>query len=662
MRLLKVDAPELELVEFFGDRIPPYAILSHTWSEDEVLYQDLQSGHYRHKLGYIKIRYACDQARRDDLDWCWVDTCCIDKSSSAELSEAINSMFNWYKRARVCYAYLADVRVHGSQSVQAGELPEGHSSSLDADQAEHQRGFKVSTKGKEKPTDNELADETLAMSEWTNCSPHSVVRKAIHGSRWFERGWTLQELIAPHFLSFYDASWCHLGDRDLDLLDLVFNRTGLSSTVLGNPEVLRDIPIAHRMSWMAHRKTTRKEDIAYCMLGLFCVNMPLLYGEEDMAFIRLQEELARRFDDQSLFVFHTDSFQHYARSLLAASPEDFAGCIDLEKSDALEPAFIPEPYRLTSDGLHISLPLIQALPPNRATLIEIALLNLQSSGSLIGLALYRDPTSARTNVRYITRETTIFDMHGIVPVPSLGTGVVSIPLEIAITAKRQAVVIRQALFIRPAHRRHFKTWLRYDLAFQYEFASLGCVLRDTVAMQRKKRPPHMISLNDSSSAPSEVDVFHFSLAEVANVTITVAFASRQLDWNPLSVPDVRGALLVTETRIPTSEQQQLALDLLGSFMDQKDMSRGFLDNVNDEGDRVQATKARHIASAHLEGYGDLELWHEPRFEDWVVDQSLVTLQFKRCGSTDKNNVNRGLLSDGTREYYRSVRDRFSGNE
>ena len=109
MRLLNVNARELELVEFFGDQIPPYAILSHAWGNDEVTFQDLQRGHYEHKEGVQKIHLTRQQAKRDGLSWCWVDTCCIDKSSSAELSEAINSMFNWYARAQVCYAYLADV-------------------------------------------------------------------------------------------------------------------------------------------------------------------------------------------------------------------------------------------------------------------------------------------------------------------------------------------------------------------------------------------------------------------------------------------------------------------------------------------------------------------------------------------------------------------------
>jgi hypothetical protein len=86
------------------DPIPLYAILSHTWGLDteEVTFEDLTNGTGEEKPGYEKIRFCGVQARQDKLQYFWIDTCCIDKSSSAELAEAINSMFSWYQGAVKC--------------------------------------------------------------------------------------------------------------------------------------------------------------------------------------------------------------------------------------------------------------------------------------------------------------------------------------------------------------------------------------------------------------------------------------------------------------------------------------------------------------------------------------------------------------------------------
>lgn len=114
MRLLKAstvasEAQQLELVEFVGREVPGYAILSHTWGEDEVLYEDVATLSARKRKAFPKVKYAAEQTRKDGLDFIWIDTCCINKSSSAELQEAINSMYRWYQGARVCYVYLEDV-------------------------------------------------------------------------------------------------------------------------------------------------------------------------------------------------------------------------------------------------------------------------------------------------------------------------------------------------------------------------------------------------------------------------------------------------------------------------------------------------------------------------------------------------------------------------
>jgi hypothetical protein len=109
MRLLNTSSLELE--EFWDNDIPLYAILSHTWEKDEVSFQDIQGGTAKNKAGYAKILASCNQATRSRLEYIWIDTCCIDKSSSAELTEAINSMYRWYKNAYVCGEYLSDVSV-----------------------------------------------------------------------------------------------------------------------------------------------------------------------------------------------------------------------------------------------------------------------------------------------------------------------------------------------------------------------------------------------------------------------------------------------------------------------------------------------------------------------------------------------------------------------
>lgn len=126
MRLL--DTSSFELREFWDNEIPLYAILSHTWEKEEVSFQDMQSSRATTKAGYAKILGSCKQATLDGLKYIWIDTCCIDKSSSAELTEAINLMYRWYKNAHVCYAYLSDVSFRWSKgllSQRVGGLREG---------------------------------------------------------------------------------------------------------------------------------------------------------------------------------------------------------------------------------------------------------------------------------------------------------------------------------------------------------------------------------------------------------------------------------------------------------------------------------------------------------------------------------------------------------
>lgn len=239
MRLLRfTDDGELSLTKDLIFNIPPYAILSHTWGEDgeEVTFQDLEGNTGKNKVGYAKIMVFGKQAAIDNLQYFWVDTCCIDKSSSAELTEAINSMFRWYREAAKCYVYLSDVSVPA-----LGE------------------------------------DDDL-------------FQPAFRQSRWFTRGWTLQELIAPKSVEFFSLEGTRIGDKR-SLEKEIHEITEIEV------EALRGVPlsqfsIANRMLWAAKRKTTREEDKAYCLLGIFDISMPLIYGEGRRALSRLEKEIS----------------------------------------------------------------------------------------------------------------------------------------------------------------------------------------------------------------------------------------------------------------------------------------------------------------------------------------------------------------------------------
>ena len=239
MRLINVRTLQLE--EYFGGDIPKYAILSHTWGKEEITFEEFGTALAEQKQGYQKIKSTCELAATQGYYYVWVDTCCIVKTSSAELSEAINSMCAWYQESSVCYVYLVDVDRSG----------------------------------------------------FTESFPRS---------RWFTRGWTLQELIAPDNVVFLDKDWNHLGTK-IDMRKEVSHCAGIKEHALISLDVARSMSIAERMSWASHRSTTRVEDRAYSLLGLFDVNMPLLYGEGVKAFVRLQEEILKTSTDQSIFAW-----------------------------------------------------------------------------------------------------------------------------------------------------------------------------------------------------------------------------------------------------------------------------------------------------------------------------------------------------------------------
>lgn len=246
MRLLNTQT--LGFQQFYDTELPKYIILSHRWGTDEATYQNFADQRYQDSAGYAKVINFCRFARERGYQWVWIDTCCIDKTSSAELTESINSMWNYYCEATECIAYLSDV--------QQGNLD-----------------WTLIR--------NRTADSTSEL--------HQSALLVFGASKWFTRGWTLQELLAPRILSFCSSDWKILGTKK-DLQKAISIITGIRHMYLqpSGPEAIRGASIAEIMSWASARVTQRTEDIAYCLLGLFGVNMPLLYGERHKAFLRLQ--------------------------------------------------------------------------------------------------------------------------------------------------------------------------------------------------------------------------------------------------------------------------------------------------------------------------------------------------------------------------------------
>jgi hypothetical protein len=619
MRLLNVNTHKLDLVEFFGDQIPLYAILSHTWGNDEVTFQDLQRGHYEHKLGFTKIRLTCQQAKQDGLSWCWVDTCCIDKSSSAELSEAINSMYNWYARAQVCYAYLADV----CSIVCLDPSPVTRSPSPPI------RGYGIASYEHTTNTNRPRYIETPARNVTKDV--------AFRDSRWFRRGWTLQELIAPRRLKFFGRSWEPLGERDAELLSAVTNLTGLSGVVVGNHRVLRDIPIAQRMSWMTHRRTTRKEDETYCLLGIFEANMPLLYGEEDMAFLRLQEELIKKFPDHSLLIFSDLSSDtsrlregldhtYNLRNPLAYSPQAYRGCSHVEVCKPHTIPFVLEPCHLTNFALHISLPLLR-MDTTRWTR-DLALLGYTVDGIPIALVLMRRQRQNAEDIWFVCHYD-MFDFlsQDVVEIPSVGTRVVAIPEELAVTAKREMVVIGRDFRFADSHLnpKSNDAWLRYDLALMYESGMPDLVPLHTITRQWKARTPHMIRVKDLLSFPRKVAAIAFSSVPT---TIIVAL-THHVPWG-----NIRGALLAAEGLHLESKEQLLGL---GTDLMKAKLKEPCADTLAGVGDSVT------LASIPLREDLSLVLQKDGYVGDRTLGQIRLTLRIQ-----DRSFESR-LFSDGFRE-------------
>ncbi|KAI1352208.1 HET-domain-containing protein [Xylaria sp. FL0043] len=290
------------LEEFTRLKIPEYAILSHTWEAgQEVTFQEYsREPRSSAKRGYWKIEQTCQQAICDGLDYVWVDTCCIDKSSSAELSEAINSMFNWYQRASVCYVYFVDL-----------------------------------------------------------CHPVGPDDLILQHCRWFTRAWTLQELIAPRHIKFYTRTWEYCFTKS-DASAQLSRIAGINMRILRHEIPLSAICVAQKMSWARSRQATRVEDIAYSLLGIFDINMPLLYGEEAKAFMRLQSEIIRSCPDLSILAWFDGTMPDentavdeeaagLFSTVLASSPGSFRGCHNFTK---LQNHSLPD-FSISNRGIHI---------------------------------------------------------------------------------------------------------------------------------------------------------------------------------------------------------------------------------------------------------------------------------------------------------------------
>ncbi|KAK2767571.1 hypothetical protein FQN54_003729 [Arachnomyces sp. PD_36] len=321
------DVPDSEL----GPKYPQnkYVTLSHRWgaAKDEVSYADInESRDFKSKKGYPKLKGFCDLAASQGYRYGWDDTCCINKVDLSELSEAISSMYRWYEECDLCIIYLEDV---------------------------------------------------------------GPGRKSMMESTWFDRGWTLQELIGPRKAAFYDYNWHLLGTKS-DLLEDLSTKTGIPIGILNHDVSLSSYSIAQRMSWAANRRTTKVEDRAYSLLGILDVNMPLIYGEREGGFKRLQQAIVQRYKDESIFAWSMKKGDTVT-GLYAPSPDFFAQCSDVISARG-SPGF-------TENNGEISFSL-KTIPHSMET--YYALLNCtrkSSPDSRIAIAISR--TSEKNDDEYI---------------------------------------------------------------------------------------------------------------------------------------------------------------------------------------------------------------------------------------------------------------------
>lgn len=317
MQMQLIRTSTLKLEEFFDSRTPEYVILSHTWGRNEISFQEFQNGALNDK-----ILNCCKQAQKDGFQYAWVDTCCIDKTSSSELSEAINSMYRWYQHSSICYTFLED-----------------------------------------------YSEPFPKRNWWARAEPDTeTLIQQLRPCRWYTRGWTLQEIIAPSCVQFYDTHWTYLGTR-MTLQRAISSIARIPLPVLNADRTPQEYNVAVRMSWASKRQTTRLEDEAYCLMGLFDVNMPMLYGEGRRAFQRLQEEILKRHEDYSLFVWIPKRWRPIPPFLATASSdfdedhlegyrfEELASLTGKEFGDS-DDIIVQPALSIRSRGLSIKLPFL----------------------------------------------------------------------------------------------------------------------------------------------------------------------------------------------------------------------------------------------------------------------------------------------------------------
>ncbi|KAE9370202.1 hypothetical protein N431DRAFT_426617 [Stipitochalara longipes BDJ] len=362
MRLLCLDneneSKGIKLEEYLH-AVPNYACLSHRWNgnaEYEVSYQDVKSNleGAQTKPGYPKIPNTLKQAaaEKESPKHVWIDTCCIDKSNGAEISEEINSMYRYYQECTVCVAYMDDVE---------------------------------------------------------NDDPYKE-GSSFRKSAWFERGWTLQELIAPPKVMFFAKDWSLIGDRN-KLAGLIEEITNIQQRVLKRSSKLFDLKrfsVATKMSWAANRQTTKVEDRAYSLLGIFEINMPTIYGEGERAFERLQKKILKLTDDQSIFAWGKDQMEIGEKSvfgMIATSPDHFSGSRDIASQDYDEGVLqkyggFPNPeYSLSNFGLKIQL-LVVPIPDLIDIHVAVLKCRYQQDNKAVVMFLGSQAKSTFAPVRY----------------------------------------------------------------------------------------------------------------------------------------------------------------------------------------------------------------------------------------------------------------------
>lgn len=340
MRLLRTS--DMTFVEVSSGKPQRYAILSHRWAstDEEISYQDLLAQRKKDTSGWHKVVDFCAVAREHKYNYCWIDTCCIDKTNNVELSEAINSMFKWYRKAGVCFAYLADVDIAALQPVSTRsqhalsdvkamsklDTPKEVTAPQRANASAYARSpwqwdavwqrhtpaqldrtsqmptlryLEAPRQSITQPPDTTLSQGSAIMQGSKRTNSHD---SALLESEWFTRGWTLQELIAPKEVVFFDRKWRLIGTRS-DHYRWIASKTRIAEDVLLGKRSLSHCSIGEKFCWASDRKTTRPEDESYCLLGLLGVEMPLIYGEGRKAFVRLQETLLSRTNDYSFLAW-----------------------------------------------------------------------------------------------------------------------------------------------------------------------------------------------------------------------------------------------------------------------------------------------------------------------------------------------------------------------